>query len=175
MWTSTNTHIPYRLFRSPILAAMTLTLAFLIGSMAGLRSLTPPAAVAWGAHLGWLELQGGLAVMGSQTAVISFTILAGLELVADKWPRMPSRTTGFALVARMLTGGLAGACVAQAGGQAALLGAALGAIGGVAGGYGGYFSRRAIVQATRAPDFAVALIEDLVAVGGCVWLVTRVA
>jgi uncharacterized membrane protein len=34
--------------------------AFLIGCVCGLRSMTAPAVVAWGAHLGWLHLQGGL-------------------------------------------------------------------------------------------------------------------
>lgn len=154
---------------------MTLSLAFLIGFFAGLRSLTPPAAVAWAAHLGWLKLQGGLALMGSPAAVVNFTILAVLELAADKWPRLPSRTSGFALTARMLTGGLAGACVAAGGGEGALLGAALGAIGGVAGGFGGYLARRQLVQALRVPDFYIAVVEDLIAIGGCLWVVSRVA
>ena len=152
---------------------MTLTFAFLIGFMAGLRSLTPPAAVAWAANLGWIKLQGGLAVMGSLAAVVNFTILAALELVADKWPRLPNRTAGFALVARMLTGALAGACVAQGGGHDALVGAALGAIGGVAGGFGGYLARRGLARALRLPDFWIALVEDLLAIAGCFWIVTR--
>jgi uncharacterized membrane protein len=154
---------------------MTLFLAFLIGFLTGLRSLTPPAAVAWAAHLGWLKLQGGLAVMGSLTAVVNFTILAALELAADKWPRLPSRTSGFALVARMLLGALAGACVAAGGGRDALLGAALGAIGGVAGGYGGYLARRGLVKALNVPDYCIAIVEDLIAIAGCLWIVTRFA
>lgn len=154
---------------------MALFLAFLIGFLAGLRSLTPPAVVSWAAYLGWLKIPGGLAFMGTTAAVINFTILAALELAADKWPRLPSRTAGFALVARMLTGGLAGACLAAGGGQSALFGAALGAIGGVAGGFGGYFLRRRLVQALKAPDYCIAVIEDLAAIGGCVWIVSRYA
>jgi uncharacterized membrane protein len=154
---------------------MTLAFAFLIGFLAGLRSLTPPAAVAWGAHLGWLKLQGGLAVMATTPAVINFTILAVLEIAADKWPRLPSRTAGFALVARMLTGALAGACVAQAGAESALLGAALGAIGGVAGGFGGYLVRRQLVRVLQVPDFTIAIVEDAIAIGGCLFIVSRYA
>ena len=152
---------------------MTLAFAFLIGCLAGLRSLTPPAAAAWAAHLGWLKLQGGLAAMGSLGAVVSFTVLAALELIADKWPRLPARTGGYPLIARMLTGALAGGCVAQGGGSLALLGAALGAVGGVAGGFGGYFARRALVRALRAPDFYIALVEDLICIAGCLWIVSR--
>ena len=32
-------------------------LAFLIGVIAGLRSLTAPAVVSWAARLGWLKLE----------------------------------------------------------------------------------------------------------------------
>ena len=43
-------------------------LALGIGIVAGLRSLTAPAVVAWGAHLGWLNLHGSpLAFIGSTT------------------------------------------------------------------------------------------------------------
>jgi uncharacterized membrane protein len=34
--------------------------AFLLGCVCGLRSMTAPAVVAWGAHLGWLHLDGSL-------------------------------------------------------------------------------------------------------------------
>ena len=37
-----------------------LLLAFLIGVIAGLRSMTAPAVVAWGARLHWLKLQSSL-------------------------------------------------------------------------------------------------------------------
>ena len=35
-----------------------LFLAFGIGVVAGLRSMTAPAIVAWAAHLGWISLSG---------------------------------------------------------------------------------------------------------------------
>ena len=59
-------------------------LAFLIGVVSGLRSLTAPAAVAWAAHLGWIKLGGRLlAFMGSTAAVAIFT-LAGSR--RNSWP-----------------------------------------------------------------------------------------
>ena len=36
--------------------SLVLLLAFLIGVVCGLRSLTAPAVVAWAAHLGWIHL-----------------------------------------------------------------------------------------------------------------------
>ena len=46
-----------------------LALTFVIGLLNGLRSFTPPAAVAWAAHLRWIKLQGALALIGSVPAV----------------------------------------------------------------------------------------------------------
>ena len=154
---------------------MALFLAFLIGFFAGLRSLTPPAATAWGAHLGWLKLQGSLALIGSVYAVALFTLLALGELAVDKWPKLPNRTSVPGLVARILTGGLAGACIAAGAGESPWLGAALGAAGGIAGAFGGYHARKRLVLALRVPDFAVAVFEDLIAIGGCAWIVSRFA
>ena len=65
---------------------MTLLLAFLIGFFAGLRSLTAPAATAWAVYLGWLKLERPLSLIGSVPAVAIFTLLAVIELVADKLP-----------------------------------------------------------------------------------------
>ena len=46
---------------------MLYVLAFLIGIAAGLRALTPAAAVCWAARLGWLKLQGTpLAFLGAR-------------------------------------------------------------------------------------------------------------
>jgi len=151
----------------------TLLFAFLIGVFAGLRSLTPPASVAWAAHLGWLQLHGTLALIGSLPSVAIFTLLAAAELVADKMPWMPRRTSIPGLIARVVTGKIAGACIAAAGGESLLLGLILGAVGGVAGGFGGYYARTRLVRALGIPDIPVALIEDLVCVAGCLWIVSR--
>jgi len=152
---------------------MTLLLAFLIGFFGGLRSLIPPAAVAWAVHLGWLKIARPLALVGSVLGVAIFTLLALVELVADKLPQTPSRTRLPGLTARILLGGLTGGCVAAGGGAGAFVGAALGVTGGVAGAFGGYCARTGLVSALKVPDIYVALIEDLVAIGGSLWVVSR--
>src|SRR5687768_14365969 len=65
---------------------MTLLFAFLIGLFAGLRSLTPPAAVAWAVYLGWLKLARPLSLIGSLPAVIILSLIAITELILDKLP-----------------------------------------------------------------------------------------
>ena len=152
---------------------MTLLLSFLIGVFAGLRSLTPPAMVAWAVHLGWLKLDRPLALIGSIPAVAILSVLAVAELVADKLPNTPNRTSPLGLIVRILTGGITGACVSSGGGQSAAIGAVLGVIGGIAGAFGGYQARTRLVKALGSPDIYIALLEDLVAIGGSFWVVTR--
>lgn len=152
---------------------MTFLLAFLIGFLTGLRSFTPAAATAWGANLGWLKLQGWVVDIGTTLGVAILSGLALAELAADKSPRMKNRTSGQGLSARILMGGLTGTCIAAAGGESLVLGAILGGVGGIAGCFAGYQARKRLVQASGKPDFYVALLEDLIAIGGSVWVVTR--
>jgi uncharacterized membrane protein len=152
---------------------MTLLLAFLIGLFAGLRALTAPAVTAWAVYLGWLRLERPLSLIGSIPAAVLLTLLAAAELVVDKLPNTSKRTAAGGLIGRVLTGGLTGACVASAGGQAAIYGAALGVVGGVVGAFAGYHLRAKVVNSQGIPDRYVALTEDVVAISACLWIVTR--
>ncbi len=152
---------------------MTLLFAFLIGLFAGLRSLTPPAAVAWAVHLGWLRLARPLSLVGSLPAVIILSVLAIGEVVFDKLPNTPNRTAPPGLIARIVTGGFTGACVSLGGGHSALVGVVLGLIGGIVGCFAGYQARARLVKSLRLPDFNVALVEDLIAIGGSLFIVSR--
>ncbi len=149
-------------------------LALGIGIVAGLRSLTAPAVVACAAHIGWMNLHNSsLAFMGSLWAVAIFTVLALVEFVADQLPSTPARTAAVGLSARVVTGALTGACLAVAGGASTWLGALAGAAGGIAGAFGGYQARVGLVRALRVPDIAIAIPEDLIAIGLGLFLVSR--
>jgi uncharacterized membrane protein len=140
-----------------------LALAAGIGFVAGLRSLTAPAAVSWAARLGWLNLEGSpFAFMGSAAAVAIFTLLALAEFVGDVLPKTPSRTSPGPLIARIVMGGLSGACLAN---PSLVAGAFVGGIGGVAGAFAGYQARKRLVQALGVKDIFIAVAEDLVAIG----------
>jgi uncharacterized membrane protein len=84
---------------------MTPLLAFLIGCFAGLRSLMAPATTAWAVYLGWLKAGGPFSLLGSVPSVAILTLLAIVELVADKLPQTPNRTSPPGLAARIVTGG----------------------------------------------------------------------
>ncbi len=136
--------------------------------------MTAPAAVAWAAHLKWLDLHGTrLSFLGSTVTVAIVTLLAIGEIIADKLPTTPSRTSAFPLIGRILTGGLCGAAICAAGNATIAMGAAVGAVGGVIGAYAGYFVRHWLVQSAILPDRVVAVAEDLIAIGGGLLIVSR--
>src|SRR5205085_11283595 len=151
-----------------------IALAFGVGVAVRLRSLSPPAVVAWAAHLGWLNLNNSaLAFMGSIITVVIFSILALFELFVDLQPSTPKRTAPVPLGARILMGGLCGACLYAASNQPLVIGAILGAVGGVIGTFAGYEIRRRLVAALHGKDIFVALLEDLVAIGLACFFVSR--
>ena len=84
-----------------------------------------------------------------------------------------ARTTAFPLTARIVTGSLSAATVGVAGGGSAWLAAVMGAIGALVGALGGYRARVGLVRALHVPDLAIAIPEDLVAIGLGFLVVTR--
>jgi uncharacterized membrane protein len=140
------------------------SMAFLIGVIAGLRSLTAPAAVSWGARLGWLRLENTpLAFLGYAATPYILTALAIGDLINDKLPKTPSRKEPVPFAARILMGGLSGAALGAAAGSLAG-GLVAGALGGVAGTLGGYEFRARLVKAAGGKDLPIALLEDAIAV-----------
>ena len=53
-------------------------LAILIGFAAGLRAMTPLAAVSWGAYLGWIDISSVpvLSYLGTLIAAVLITVIA---------------------------------------------------------------------------------------------------
>ena len=140
-------------------------LALLIGIIAGLRTMTAPAAVAWATYLDRLDLSGTwLAFFGNVWVRWILTTLALIELVIDQLPSTPSRTVPVQFGARILTGALSGAGLGAAGGSWAggLLAGAVGAVVGTLGGR----AFRARLAAAFGSDRPAAFIEDAVAIGG---------
>ena len=149
--------------------------ALLIGVIAGLRAMTAPAVVSWAARLGWLSVAGTpLAFMGFAATPWIFTLFAVGELITDKLPNTPSRKVPPQFIARVVTGSLSGATIGAA--HSALLGGLLaGAVGAVIGTLGGAELRGRLVRLTGGNDLPIALLEDAVAIGGGLLIVSKLA
>ena len=152
-----------------------LLFCLVLGCLVGLRSLTPPAAVCWAAHLGWLNFAGTkLAFINSPVTLVILTLLAVMELIADKLPKTPARTAPLGLIARIVLGCLCGAALATSAGAKLLVPAIVGVVGALIGTFAGYHTRHNLVFRAHVPDFAVALAEDVIAVAGSLLIVTHV-
>lgn len=127
--------------------------------------MTPPAALAWAAHLGWLPLAGTpLAWLGHAVTPWVLSALALGELVTDKLPMTPSRKVPLQFGARLVVGSFCGAALAwPSGGWIA--GLIAGGVGALIGTLGGAAVRGRLARA-YGRDLPAALLEDAVAVVG---------
>lgn len=118
--------------------------------------MTAPAAVALAKHAGVL---GPLLVAG-----------ALVEFALDKWPKTPSRLRLPFIFFRLASG--AACAFFLVGGLAS---AFLGVLGAFAGAHAGALWRRTMVEASKIPDWPIALVEDAAAIALAYLVVTRPA
>src|ERR1700733_14675820 len=132
-----------------------------------------PTIVAWGAGLGWFGLGGtSLNFMSFPITRYILSFLAFGELVNDKRPKTPSRKVPPQFIARIVTGAFSGAVLGAS--RDSLVGGLIaGAIGAVAGTLGGSAVRGALAK-VAGKDLPVAFLEDLVAIFGALFIVSRV-
>jgi len=139
--------------------------ALVLGIVGGLRAVTPLAAVAWAAHLGWIDLSATWAsFIGNTITVVILSILAIVEYVGDQLPTTPSRKSVPQFAGRIILGGAAGLIVGlPAGTGLAIATLILGVIGAVVGTLGGFEARRRLAAAFGR-DLPAGLLEDAVAI-----------
>jgi len=142
--------------------------SFLIGLVAGSRSITPFAAVSDAARRGHLPRDSGApSWLGDPRVAVGSKLLAGGELWGDKLRSAPDRIVLAGMLARLVTGGLAGAALAPR--RQALAGAALGAAAAVAAAYVTFgLRKRAMARFGQTPT---GLVEDALTVGAARWVV----
>jgi uncharacterized membrane protein len=137
----------------------------LLGAVTGMRSFTGMAVLCWYAHLGYFPMDGTWASWtGKLSVTIWFTVLAVLELAADKLPWIPARTSLGPALFRLSMGALIGAIVATGLDGPGIEGVILGVLGVLVGVYGGFLVRREIVERVGCPDWHVAVAEDALAI-----------
>lgn len=140
--------------------------AALIGTVAGMRSLTAPAVVSRLAGAAGVNVdKTGVDFLHSPIIPTVMSVLAAGEVIADKLPFIPSRIAPFPLITRAISGATSGAVLCSQKKRSPLLGAIFGAAGAIAGSYAAYAVRKRIVNSLHVPDRVVALAEDALAIG----------
>lgn len=94
-----------------------------------------------------------------------FTVLAVVEFVTDQLPNSPSRKSAPQFAGRLMIGAFAGAVLGSVSHHTfSALGA--GVVGAVLGTLGSHEFRVRLVAATGGRDLPVAILEDVIAIGG---------
>ena len=151
-----------------------LIVALCLGGLTGLRAFTPITVLVWMLHLHHLRIIGSpMYFLHSLPAAIILTVLAVGELIADKLPFTPSRLKIPGLVGRVIFGAVCGVVSGQAWGASWQTSAGAGLIGALVGAIVGYEVRKGWVKTLHWHDLPVALIEDVVAIGGSILVISR--
>ena len=138
----------------------------LLGALTGLRSMVPMALLCWFAYRGHMPIHSSWAFWTTKpVTLIVFAVLALGELIGDKLPNTPNRTSPFALIARIAFGGLVGAICATSLHGSVIEGALLGGISAVAGTFLGFHIRQHLTTVSGFKDLPVALVEDALTIG----------
>ncbi len=148
--------------------------AVLLGFVTGLRSQVPVALLAIESQQGRFDPGAGhLARRFASTEGVAGSLVAFAgELVADKLPMTPRRTTLGPFLQRLVTGGTVGAAVHYDAGRSRPLGALLGVAGAGAGAWAGTWARGLLAERTSLPGPLLGAAEDVLAVGLAVAVVT---
>lgn len=136
--------------------------SFVLGAIAGSRSMTPLAAVSDAAHKGTLPANhGGPRLLANPLVAAGTKALAAGELAGDKMERAPDRIVAPGMAARIMTGAIAGASVAPR--NQRVLAALLGVAGAVGAAYVTFDLRvRAMKRFGQKPT---GLVEDALVLG----------
>jgi uncharacterized membrane protein len=125
--------------------------------------MAAPAVIARLGRKGSLDdITGPLSVFKNNRFLVASSIFAVGELIADKLPIIPNRTSAGPLLGRALTGGVSGAVIFSAKKRSVLAGALIGAAFAVGAAYGAYELRKQVGKKLHLPDIAVALGEDAI-------------
>jgi uncharacterized membrane protein len=140
-----------------------------LGAIAGVRSMAAPAILSRSAvdgRVGGLE-NTPFAALGSRRVSTALRALEIGELIVDKLPVLPNRTSPPPLLGRAASGALVGAALFASGGRRSVMGGALGAASAMAAAYAAERLRMQIIQRLGAPNVAAGLLEDgVVLLGG---------
>ncbi len=147
-------------------------LAAVLGWASGMRSMTPPAVLAVrlrsrrpAVPLLSRRLPQPARALGAKRPASLLPLAAAGEIVGDKLPFTPARTSPPALLGRIASGALVGAALAASRREGLVLSALVGAASAAASSFVMMEARREVGERFDLPDPAVAVVEDVLAIG----------
>ena len=140
-----------------------------LGAIAGMRSMAAPAILSRSVVEGrGASLENTpYAALGSPRVSRALRVLEIGELIVDKLPVLPDRTSLPPLLGRVASGALVGAALLASGGRWPVMGGALGAVSAMTAAYAAERVRKQITQRLGLPNVVAGLLEDgIVLFGG---------
>ena len=140
-----------------------------LGAIGGVRSMAAPAILSRSVVE---ERVGGLegtpfSILGSPRLSTVLRTLEIGEMIGDKTPIIPSRTSPLPLLGRAVIGAVVGAALFASDGRRAATGGLLGAVSATTAAYAAQSLRIQITQRLGVPNVAAGLLEDgIVLFGG---------
>jgi uncharacterized membrane protein len=131
-----------------------------LGLAAGIRSMSAPAFAAYILQNQQQIKSLPLNLLQHPAAGTTFKVLAIAELIGDKAPQAPNRTSAPALGARILMGALCGSAIFKAHDDNATLGALIGGSTALLSTFVTFYLRRNTVKLAQIPDAVYAVAED---------------
>lgn len=147
-----------------MLSATSSCRAILLGTATGVRSMIPVAVVSWAVSSGHLRVPADspLALLQRPRVKNALFLCAALEVLLDKLPVTPPRTSLGPLSMRVASGALVGACSVEPEGESPVLGAAMGSAAAVWGAFAGLGARTQITG-HGVPELLTAAVDDALA------------
>lgn len=136
-----------------------------LGVIAGMRSMTAPAALSH--HLSHHPANGlghsKFRFLRSPIFSTASKLLAAGEMIGDKAPQMPDRIKPASLAVRAASGGMVGAAVFKYHTQKVWQGAVIGGAAAVASTFLSFYLRKRVGRQLNLTDKAVGVVEDVIA------------
>ncbi len=138
-----------------------------LGTLAGMRTASAPviASHILSHHQSKNLTQSPLRFMQSVSVANTLKVMSFSELVVDKLPSTPNRIKPFGVLARSLSGALAGASIYKASGNNAFVGAVIGGSAALVSTFGSYYLRKGVVKGSHIIDPVIGAIEDALVIG----------
>ena len=152
------------------------TQAAILGVVAGMRAMSAPAIAAkMLARIAFADNAKEVpAFLQSEPVHTALSLLAIAEFVGDKLPNTPNRTATPGVIARCVTGALAGAAICKANRCNAFIGALIGSGTALASTFGCFYLRKNLVQNSCLPDPTIGAMEDALVVSTGLALISLV-
>lgn len=140
----------------------TLVTAAALGALSGMRSMAAPRLVARALEVG----RRSPSRSGQTTTTARLVSLAAAgEILADKSPWIPDRTSTLPLAGRALLGSLSALAYAHHRHQPLVSHGIVGAAAAVISTFAAFHVRRMVAQRLNVPDVVIALLEDALVLG----------